>query len=91
LSFWLLVDFMVLANAAFAGAALFYLAKPMSERYNAWTTRLRERYPKISKPPTPEKAMLNYKIMVIWFRVVGALVFADAVYYLFLAIRRVSP
>jgi hypothetical protein len=80
---------MVLANAAFVGAALFFWAKPMSERYNAWTTRFRERYPQITKPPSPEMASLNYKVMVIFFRVTGVFLFAEAVYLFVRAIKRI--
>jgi hypothetical protein len=90
LHFWLLVEFLILANLAFAGAALFYWAKPMSHRYNAWTTTLRERYPTFSKPPTPDRALLNYRIMVALFRVAGAFLFADAAYYLLHLINRIS-
>ena len=89
LSFWLLVEFMVLANVAFLGAALFYWAKPMSQRYNAWTTRFRERHPQISKPPSPEMASLNYKIMVFVFRAVGAGLFAEGVYFFVHAVNRI--
>ena len=89
LHFWLLVEFMVLANVAFAGAAFFYWAKPMAERYNAWTIRFRERYPQISKPPSLETTSLNLKIMVIFFRVTGAFLFAEAVYLFVHAIQRI--
>jgi hypothetical protein len=87
--FWLLVEFMVFVNVGFAGAALFYWAKPMSQRYNAWTIRFRERYPQISKPPNPEAASLNYKIMIVFFRVVGAFLFVEAVYILLRAVNRI--
>jgi hypothetical protein len=43
-----------------------------SIRYNAWTTGLRERYPRISPPPTPEMRQMNTKIMTWLFRVAGA-------------------
>jgi len=89
LHFWLLVEFMVLANLAFFGAALFNWAKPMSQRYNAWTTRFRERHPQISKPPSQEMVSLNYKIMVFVFRAFGAILFAEAVYFFFHAVKRI--
>jgi len=89
LHFWLLVEFMILVNVAFAGAALLYWAKPMAQRYNAWTIRFREKYPQISKPPSPETASLNYKVMVIFFRVAGAFLFAEAVYFFIHAIQRI--
>lgn len=88
-SFWLLVELIILANVAFAGVALFYWAKPISERYNAWTIRFRKRYPQISKPVTPESVLLNYKIMFIFFRVVGALLFMETVYLSVRAINRI--
>ena len=89
LHFWLLVEFMVLANLAFGGAVLFYWAKPLSQRYNDWTIRFRERHPQISKPFNPEAASLNYKAVVISCRVVGAILFAEAVYFLVHAIKRI--
>jgi hypothetical protein len=89
LSFWLLVEFMVLANVAFLGAALFYWAKPMSQRYNAWTIRFRERYPQITKPPNAETASLNYKIMVVFFRAAGAFLIAEVVYLFVHVIQRI--
>jgi hypothetical protein len=69
LSSLLLLEYFILANVTFAGAALFYWAKPLSNRYNAWTTRLRERFPNINEPPSPKNAQLNFKIMFILFRV----------------------
>jgi hypothetical protein len=89
LHFWLLVEFMVLANVAFGGVALFYWAKPMSHRYNAWTIRFRERHPQISKPPSPEMVSLNYKIVVVVFRAAGAILIAEAVYLFVHAIKRI--
>ena len=58
-----------------AGAFLFYSSNPLSNGYNAWTTRLRTRFPNINPPPTPEKAQSNYWAMVILFRIVGAFLF----------------
>lgn len=89
LHFWLLVEFMVLANLAFGGAALFYWAKPMSRGYNEWTTRFRERHPQISKPPSLKAASLNYKTMVFVFRIAGAVLLAEAVYFFVHAIKRI--
>ena len=88
LHFWLLVEFVILTNVAFAGAALFYWARPMSRRYNEWTLRFQERHPQISKPLSPEAVSLNRKIMVFVFRVVGAILFAEAVYLFVRAIGR---
>jgi len=89
LHFWLLVEFMILANLAFAGTALFYWAKPLAQRYNAWTIRFRKRHPQISKPPSPETASLNYKTMVVALRVTGAILIAEAVYFFVHAIQRI--
>jgi len=89
LHFWLLLEFMVLVNVAFGGAGLFYWAKPMALRFNAWTLRFRERHPQISRPPSPEMASLNYKTMVVIFRVAGAILFAEAVYLFVHAIQRI--
>lgn len=89
LHFWLFVEFMVLANLAFGGAALFYWAKPMSQRYNEWTIRFRERHPEISKPPSPETASWNYRMLVIIFRAAGAILFGEAVYFFIHAMRRI--
>ena len=90
LHFWLLVESVILTNVAFGGAALFYWAKPMSQRYNEWTMRFQERHPQISKPPNAETTSLNYRIMVIFFRAAGAFLFAEAV-YLFIRARGRIP
>ena len=87
--FWLLVEFMILANLAFAGAALVYWAEPLSQRYSAWTIRFREKHPEISKPPGPETSSLNYKTMVVALRVTGAILIAEAVYFFVHAIQRI--
>jgi hypothetical protein len=54
------------------GAVLVYWSERFSMRYNAWTTSLRERYPRINPPPTPQIREMNTKIMKWLFRVVGA-------------------
>ena len=51
--------------------ALIVWAAPLSVRYNAWTTGLRERHPNINPPPTPEWRARNTKIMTVMFRVLG--------------------
>src|ERR1700722_17248413 len=56
---------------AAAGLAFLWWAKPLSLRYNAWTTGLRERHPNVNPPPTPEWRARNTKIMTMMFRVVG--------------------
>jgi len=59
------------AGCAFIGLALIFWATPLSIRYNAWTTGLRERHPNINPPPTPEWRARNTKIMTVMFRVAG--------------------
>ena len=56
---------------AVIGLPLLYWAAPLSLRYNAWTTGLRQRQPKVNPPPTPEWRARNTKIMTIMFRVLG--------------------
>ncbi|MGA8538904.1 MAG: hypothetical protein WB566_05360 [Terriglobales bacterium] len=56
---------------AFLGVALIYWASPLSIRYNAWTTGLRERHPNFNPPPTTEWRARNTKIMTVIFRVAG--------------------
>jgi hypothetical protein len=56
---------------AVIGLVLIFWAAPLSIRYNAWTTRLRERHPNINPPPTPEWRARNTKIMTVMFRVLG--------------------
>jgi hypothetical protein len=54
------------------GLVLIVFAGPLSERYNAWTTRLRARNPNLNPPPTPEWRARNTKIMAVIFRFAGA-------------------
>lgn len=54
------------------GAALVCWSAQLSIRYNPWTTGLRQRYPRISPPPTPEMRQMNTKIMTWLCRVAGA-------------------
>ena len=64
---------------ALLGLALIYWAAPLSLRYNAWTTGLRERHPNFNPPPTPEWRARNSKIMTIMFRVVGTFFFLRSI------------
>src|SRR5229473_492533 len=59
------------AGYAVIGLALIFWAAPLSLRYNAWTTGLRERHPNVNPPPTPEWRARNTKIMTVMFRVLG--------------------
>jgi hypothetical protein len=56
---------------AVIGLIAIFWAAPLSVRYNAWTTGLRERHPNINPPPTPVWRARNTKIMTIIFRVAG--------------------
>jgi hypothetical protein len=54
---YLLVKYLAVvlfAGLIVAGAALIVWARELSVGYNDWTTRLRQRYPKIFGAPTPE-------------------------------------
>jgi uncharacterized membrane protein YjgN (DUF898 family) len=64
---------------ALAGLAFLLWAYPLSMRYNAWTTRLRERHPNFNSPPTPEWRARNTKIMTALFRIVGAVFILRAI------------
>ena len=65
------MNLMLGAGYAAVGLALILWATPLSIRYNAWTTGLRERHPNINPPPTPEWRARNTKIMTIIFRMLG--------------------
>lgn len=69
---------------AVIGVALVFWAAPLSRRYNAWTTRLRERHPNFNPPPTPEWRRRNTTILTVIFRVVG-------VFSIFLSIAYLLP
>lgn len=56
---------------AILGLALALRAPSLSIRYNAWTTSLRQRHPKLSPPPTQNMFQLNTKIMRILFQFLG--------------------
>jgi hypothetical protein len=65
---------------ALAGVALFYWSRLLSQKYNAWTTRLRTKFPNINPPPTPQMAQLNHKVMLNLIRICGVILFAGAVW-----------
>jgi hypothetical protein len=67
---------------AVIGLALIFWAAPLSLRYNAWTTGLRERHPNVNPPPTPEWRARNTKIMTVIFRVVGMFIVLLSIMYL---------
>jgi hypothetical protein len=62
----------VTVGFALLGLLLVVRAGSLSIRYNAWTTRLRERHPNINPPPTPEWRARNTNIMTVVFRIAGA-------------------
>jgi len=53
------------------GVVLLYWSGELSLRYNAWTTRVRERHPQINPPPTTQMRELNTKIVAWSFRFLG--------------------
>ena len=60
--------------AAAFGGILVLEASELSERYNEWTTRLRQQEPGVSPPPTPPQLARNTKIFAWLLRVVGGLI-----------------
>ena len=56
---------------AVIGLTLIVRAAPLSLRYNAWTTRLRERHPNLNPPPTAEWRARNTRIMTALLRIFG--------------------
>ena len=70
------------AGYAVVGLALIFRAAPLSIRYSAWTTGLRERHPNVNPPPTPEWRARNTKIMTVMFRVVGVFLVLLSIMYL---------
>jgi hypothetical protein len=55
------VNLILGAGYAVVGLALIFRAAPLSIRYNAWTTGLRERHPNVNPPPTPEWRGTEYQ------------------------------
>jgi hypothetical protein len=70
------------AGYAAVGFILVYGAAPLSIRYNAWTTGLRQRHPNINPPPSPEWRARNTKIMTAMFRVFGVFLLLLSIVYL---------
>jgi hypothetical protein len=64
------------------GLFLVLWAAPLSIRYNAWTTQLRERHPNFNPPPTPEWRARNTRIMKLIFRIAGLFLVLLSVMYL---------
>jgi hypothetical protein len=76
------VNLILAMGYAALGLALSFWATPLSIRYNAWTTGLRERHPNVNPPPTPEWRARNTKIMTVMFRVVGVFLVLPSIIYL---------
>ncbi len=53
------------------GAAMLVWSREMSQRYNEWTTGLRQRHPNIIPPPNPQQREINTRIMTWIIRVFG--------------------
>ncbi len=58
-------------GCALIGVALIYWARTLSIRYNASTTRLRERHPGLASPPTPEWRQRHTETMTVIIRTGG--------------------
>jgi len=76
------VNLILGVGSAVIGLGLIFWAAPLSIRYNAWATGLRERHPNVNPPPTPEWKTRNTKIMTVMFRVLGAGVAVLSIMYL---------
>jgi hypothetical protein len=79
------------AGYAVVGLALLCFATPLSIRYNAWTTALRERHPNVNPPPTPEWRERNTRTMTAMFRVAGVFLVVLSIMYLFPLIGANAP
>ena len=79
------------AGYALVGMALIYWAAPLSIRYTAWTTGLRERHPNFNPPPTPEWRARNTKIMTVIFRVAGVFFVLSSILNLLTLIGSTKP
>jgi hypothetical protein len=67
-----LVAILVDGFVVWVGVALIVYSRLLALRYNAWTTRFRERHPNISKPPTAEMREFNTRVTTWLIRAVGA-------------------
>jgi hypothetical protein len=61
------------------GVALIVYSRLLALRYNAWTTRFRERHPNISRPPTAEMRQLNTSVTTWLIRAVGAMLVVEPI------------
>jgi hypothetical protein len=60
------------------GSALIFWSKLLSEKYIAWTTRLRSKSPYLKLPPNPQTAQSNFRAMLNLFRICGVALLAIA-------------
>jgi hypothetical protein len=65
-----------------AGAGLIVWAREFSIGYNAWTTRLRRRYPYIFRAPTPESQARSIEIMIWLYRGIGVALALESIFAL---------
>jgi hypothetical protein len=82
---YLLVKYLVVALFAgliVAGAALIVWAREFSMGYNAWTSRIRRRYPHIFRAPTPESQVRNIEIMIWLYRGIGVALALESIFAL---------
>jgi hypothetical protein len=63
---------------AIIGLLLTLCAHPLSPRYNAWATRLRERHPNFNPAPTARST----KIMTVTLRTLGSVFLPFSILYL---------
>ena len=77
-------------NAMLAGIALFYWARPIAGKINAWSVVPYRRFPRLKALPGSRYAgtETNFRITFIWFRLCGTFLFVDASYFRDLAISR---
>jgi hypothetical protein len=87
-----LLEFFLDANIALLGAALVYWSKPIAMGLNKWAAGLYERFPKLKLLPRSEIAgtELNYKVLYIYFRVLGVFVLLSAIMFVMLFLRSIN-
>jgi hypothetical protein len=83
------LELFLAAITAIGGISLSYWSEPISARYNAWTTKRRERFANIySNPLGPSTSRLSSKVMLVLLRLFGAFLFVEAMTYIFVAANR---
>jgi hypothetical protein len=82
---YLLIKYLAVAlfdGLIVAGAALIVWAREFSMGYNAWTNRLRGRFPHIFRAPTPESQARNIEIMSWLYRGIGVALALESIFAL---------